>query len=659
MEPEDRVLEMKRLETIADRKKGDVSDQTIKEIKDEVRDVSEKMILEDFTPTDKGHASGGRVPLFKGKIIKGIGSLIKKKKPKPKIPQKVEGKIWKTSEGETQVIGMGDMAHSEEMNTAVVKGMALSDAMKKMALDPSSLSDYNKFNELVEAGMKGFDPAIRQQIIRAKYGDVVGKELLENMIANADDSQRLATVMGTIDEGMAMHQKGMHPDEIIETIKESWKRKPQAEGGRVPLMYGGDPGFAFEYGGSWADWHDQHRNTMPVEQYIQTKLPKARLPFREMQSGGLAYMLGEPTYMKYGVGGSVGHAPWHKPTGQAQPTPHMDTPTPNVATRPDPLKAPRGLPSVAPKNMDPAYMQQQMMQQAMMGRGNTGQGPRPMAKEGGIMRMGFKKGGDMSRRGFMKLIAGLAALPVVGKYFKLAKPAAKVAETFTHVPIKDIPGMPVWFKPLVAKVIKEGTDVTKKYAVKDMEVVHHAKLPGSGTDVIVTQQLDTGDVLVDIGLGKHGWSAGRYGQPARLEYKAAEDIMTGPSDEPFKSGMKRDPFLKIKTEVHEDLVGSGLKGDPKSLHLKPGKTKEEFFVDEAEFTGGHPENVKFEESVAEKYGDHASDFTEVEKYATGKNIDKKIIGKKAARDDWAEGRAMEQAEDVDFAKGGLAYLLGE
>ena len=234
-------------------------------------------------------------------------------------------------------------------------------------------------------------------------------------------------------------------------------------------------------------------------------------------------MLGEPTYMKYGAGGSVGHAPWLKPTGQQAPQGQTETPTPNVATRPDPMKAPRGLPSLAPKNMDPAYMQQQMMQKAMMG-----QGPRTTAAEGGIMRMGFKKGGDMSRRGFLKLIAGLAALPVVGKFFKLAKPAAKVAETFTHVPIKDIPGMPVWFKPLVAKVIKEGDDVTKQFAVKDLEVVHRTKLPTSGTDVVVTQQLDTGDVLVDIGMGKHGWSAGRYGQPARLEYKAAEDIMTGP-----------------------------------------------------------------------------------------------------------------------------------
>ena len=107
------------------------------------------------------------------------------------------------------------------------------------------------------------------------------------------------------------------------------------------------------------------------------------------QSGGLAYMLGEPTYMKYGGGGDVGHAPWLKPSGHAQPTPHMDTPTPNVASRPDPLKAPRGIPSVAPKNMDPAYIQQQMIQKAMMGRGPgmMGQGPRTMANAGG--RIGF------------------------------------------------------------------------------------------------------------------------------------------------------------------------------------------------------------------------------------------------------------------------------
>ena len=300
----------------------------------------------------------------------------------------------------------------------------------------------------------------------------MGEPLPEDMIKTIRHDPKFAEISKTRSTDPDLYEfedvilnygkKGDVVDEQVKILEEFTPTgKGHASGGRVPLMYGGDPGFAFEYGGSWADWHDQHRDQMPVEQYIKTKLPKDRLPFRALQTGGLAYMLGEPTYMKYSAGGSVGHAPWHKPTGQAQPTPPMDTPTPNVATRPDPLKAPRGIPSLAPKNMDPAYMQQQAMQKMMMG-----QGPRPMANaggrigfsngtqkipkfedlgikeeklyklleehrrwkkdyedkirkapkqeaaEGGIMRMGFKKGGQMSRRGFMKLIAGLAALPV-------------------------------------------------------------------------------------------------------------------------------------------------------------------------------------------------------------------------------------------------------
>ena len=136
--------------------------------------------------------------------------------------------------------------------------------------------------------------------------------------------------------------------------------------------------------------------------------------------------------------------------------------------------------------------------------------------------------------------------------------------------------------------------------------------------------MTTDDIIVDIGeQTKHGWGAGRHGQPVQLQLKKGEWI------EPTK----------------------GKKGV---------KTKDEFIEDEAEFTGGHPENVKFEETVDFKYGDHGSHFSEVERYAIGKNKDKKIIGKQAARDEWAEGRAMEQAEDIDdFASGGLAYLLGE
>jgi hypothetical protein len=263
--------------------------------------------------------------------------------------------------------------------------------------------------------------------------------------------------------------------------------------------------------------------------------------------------------------------------------------------------------------------------------------------EGGIMRMGFKKGGDMSRRGFMKLIAGLAALPVVGKYFKaakLAKPAAAVTETIVK---SNAAGMPAWFPSLVRRVIKEGEDITKTAGTIERQTVHTIKLPESGTPVQVTRDLVTDDIIVDIGeQTKHGWGSGRHGQPAQLILKKGEWI------EPTK----------------------GKKGI---------KTKDEFIVDEAEFTGGHPENVKFEESVQFKYGDHGSDFTEIEKYAMKSDVstleshgpiskklkkegwikDKKVIGKQAEKDAWAEGRAEAAADEVDFASGGLAYLLGE
>ena len=97
-------------------------------------------------------------------------------------------------------------------------------------------------------------------------------------------------------------------------------------------------------------------------------------------SGGLAYMLGEPTYMKMSGGGNVGHGPWT--TGQTPqgPQPQPEMPQPQVGGgggQPNPMKAPR-LPSVAPRNMDPQVMQQQAMQKAMMGQ------QRPRMEEGGM-----------------------------------------------------------------------------------------------------------------------------------------------------------------------------------------------------------------------------------------------------------------------------------
>ena len=233
-------------------------------------------------------------------------------------------------------------------------------------------------------------------------------------------------------------------------------------------------------------------------------------------------------------------------------------------------------------------------------------------------RIGFDNGG-MSRRGFLKLMGGLAALPIVGKFFKLAKPATKV---MTAVEKANAAGMPAWFPKLVDKVMKEGKDVSKQYATTERVVVKEVELPGSKTKVIVDQDLTTGDTVVDIGYGKHGFESGRYGQPVRLHLQKGEWI------------------------------------EPKKGQKKAIKSKDEFDVEEAEFTG-EAENIKYEESVVEKYGNHGSDFSEIEKYATGKNVDKKVVGSKRVKDSWAEGYAEAQADRWadDFAKGGLAGVL--
>ena len=255
-------------------------------------------------------------------------------------------------------------------------------------------------------------------------------------------------------------------------------------------------------------------------------------------------------------------------------------------------------------------------------------------------RIGFKLGGiDKMRRLFLQAMgAGVAGAGAAksGLFGLLKGSKSAVVKDLTSVPIKSgADGMPLWFKPLVNKVIKEGDNVTKKFATAEREIVHKTKLPDSQTDVIVTQNLDSGDVVVDIGLTKHGFPDGHLGQPVRLEYKAAEVI---------------EPENMLKAE------GRWSDGKPTG----PGKkTKEEFWVEEAEFTGGHPENIKFEESTIEKFGDHGSNFDEVEMFATGK-VKKVKPTKKAEKTEFESGKAEADADrwadDLDMASGGRVPL---
>jgi hypothetical protein len=105
-----------------------------------------------------------------------------------------------------------------------------------MGMDPASFKQGSKFDQLVSEGMIGFPKDIKEQIIRAKYGDIVDQRLLNDLIGDTDP-QHLSVVMGTIDEGMKMHEMGMGPEEIIQSIKDSLKRKPSATGGGVGSLF--------------------------------------------------------------------------------------------------------------------------------------------------------------------------------------------------------------------------------------------------------------------------------------------------------------------------------------------------------------------------------------------------------------------------------------
>ena len=115
-------------------------------------------------------------------------------------------------------------------------------------------------------------------------------------------------------------------------------------------------------------------------------------------------------------------------------------------------------------------------------------------------RVALQKGGppNPGRRNFMKLMAGLASIPVLGKFFKLAKPAAKITQ------LKNTStAMPTWFPKFVDKFVSNS--VGKKIDADLMEF-KNPDLP----DVKVKKH-DDGRVYVE--------GNNEYNEGYQIEYK--------------------------------------------------------------------------------------------------------------------------------------------
>ena len=252
-------------------------------------------------------------------------------------------------------------------------------------------------------------------------------------------------------------------------------------------------------------------------------------------------------------------------------------------------------------------------------------------------RVGLKDGpADPSKRKFMKIAAGLASIPIVGKFFK----PAKVAKTVSKVPLVKTPpvnGKPEWFDALVNKVILEGDDVTKNLATKDREIIHTKKL-NDKESVTVTQDLDDGAI--------------------RVEYDSPDNMGQEPVMMQFKPGMADETTGGKKPADKFDVVET-----------------------EPRYVGG-PEDADIDfigESGGPGIDYIASDVTNLKTFATGKGPTMKEIVKSKKRKELVEkvnndnyeaaeylGGKYGDAPEPDFpddysgyASGGLAYLLGE
>ena len=250
--------------------------------------------------------------------------------------------------------------------------------------------------------------------------------------------------------------------------------------------------------------------------------------------------------------------------------------------------------------------------------------PEDMATGG---RAGFDKGG-MSRRKFMQIMGGLAALPVVGKFFKVGKVASKVPQ---FVKTQPVAGKPEWFDSLVNKVIAEGDDVTKKLATKEREIVHTKKIDEDST-VTVTRDLDEGIV--------------------RVEYDSPENTFADTVQLQYRKPLPDEANPNPKAQF--DVAESG----PVGRSVGP----EDYEIELDEVGGTSIRHLD-------------SDVSKLKEYATGKkptlkefvqNKKRKDKAKAITEDPAAQSDAVtaRQGEydgpyEDDFASGGIARLLGE
>jgi len=159
---------------------------------------------------------------------------------------------------------------------------------------------------------------------------------------------------------------------------------------------------------------------------------------------------------------------------------------------------------------------------------------------------GLKEGGpaDPSKRKFMKFLAGIASIPFIGKYLKLAEPASKVGIMATEGAKLGVDKLMM----LINKIKKLGTPDKTRQTQDLQEVTIYKGKDGSEYELV--EDLATGDVRVT--KDKPGIQLGGDKAYDVIEDRSSFTIKKGRADETTKGKKPPDEYDEMQEVPSRD-----------------------------------------------------------------------------------------------------------
>ena len=268
-------------------------------------------------------------------------------------------------------------------------------------------------------------------------------------------------------------------------------------------------------------------------------------------------------------------------------------------------------------------------------------------------RAGFK----MGRRAFLKLMGGAAAgigALKAGALKMFGKEGAKTIPQVVTTP--PAPGKPAWFDSLVNKVIAEGDDVTKQFAVKDRELVNTKQI-NDFAEVTVYRDLDTNTVRVNYG--------------SKLRRDPTKPYERGNIQRAVNDPDQVDLIVKGAEDVEPTII----ENERGFVRRRGTKTNAEFEAYESEpRVVNYDGDMEFDgTNLVNNVDDLMEDISPLKEYATGKKLTAKEAAKASEKREkyqkfiedpveqanYLESKYGPGPEPDDYASGGIARMLGE